>query len=173
MRPRIKCISFDLWLTLIASHPESGKARARILARAFGVEPTEKFLGLVREVSLELDRRAEDTGSDFDCGDRIDLLCRRLNRAPLSAAERALLVRQCQSSIRRNRPTLINPDTVSHLQSLRDQGYKLALISNTGYPEAPVMREIVDGLGLGPLFDVMVFSSEVGAAKPSPTSRRG
>ncbi|WP_375504492.1 phosphoribosyltransferase family protein [uncultured Nostoc sp.] len=164
----IKCVSFDLWLTLIKPHSGSHHERVQILARAFGTEANEELSQLVYAVSKELDIRSEQTGTDYDCSARIDLLADKLGKTRFKQARRALLVRQCQSSIRRNQPSLIDSDIANILTSLREKGIKTALVSNTGYAEASVMREIVKNLGLAPLFDLMLFSSEMGIPKPSP-----
>ncbi len=166
---KIKVVAFDLWLTLIGPNSKSHMARAQILARAFGIEATEEFSQLVRSVSKELDIRSEETGKDFGCGDRIDLLAEKLGRPARKPAQRALLVSLCQSSIRKNQPHLLNPEDLETLRVLKEEkGMKLVLVSNTGYPEAPVMREVVENLGLAQYFDLMLFSSEMGVAKPSP-----
>ena len=164
----IRCVTFDLWLTLIKSNAQSHSERVRLLSNAFGVEPSGSFSQLVRDVSKELDVRSEQTGTDYDCGDRVDLLAEKLGMPPFLPSRRAMLVRQCQSSIRKHQPSLIDHAIIDVLTTLRGMGIKTALISNTGYPEAPVMRDIMKNLGLSPLFDLMLFSSEMGIAKPSP-----
>lgn len=60
--------------------------------------------------------------------------------------------------------THVSPGVVNTLRKLRDQGYKLALISNAStaevqaWPESPLQS----------LFDVSVFSCDVGMKKPDP-----
>lgn len=50
------------------------------------------------------------------------------------------------------------------LQTLRDQGLHLGMVSNFDYR----LYRILDGLGLGPYFDSVTISSEAGFAKPAP-----
>ncbi len=56
-------------------------------------------------------------------------------------------------------------DTLPALQALKEQGYRLGLISNL-WP-FPV-RVLFDELGLGAYFEHMIYSFEVGHAKPEP-----
>jgi HAD superfamily hydrolase (TIGR01509 family) len=54
------------------------------------------------------------------------------------------------------------------LGSLRARGIKTGLVANS-WPEPPrLLRADAEAFGLSPLLDVLVFSEEVGAAKPEP-----
>ncbi len=53
------------------------------------------------------------------------------------------------------------------LQALRDAGYRLGLISNTLMP-ATVIRMRLAEAGVLPLFEIAVFSAELGINKPDP-----
>jgi HAD superfamily hydrolase (TIGR01509 family) len=54
------------------------------------------------------------------------------------------------------------------LDSLRERGLKTGLVANSWPDPARLLRADAEAFGLAPLLDVMVFSEEVGAAKPSP-----
>lgn len=60
--------------------------------------------------------------------------------------------------------TQVSPVVVNTLRKLRDQGYKIALISNASTAEVQGWSESP----LQPLFDVAVFSCDVGMKKPDP-----
>lgn len=165
----IKAVCVDLWLTLIVPNPASHKARTKLLARAFGVPPTEAFGQTLRDVSRAFDLRSEASGEHFGCADRIAEVARLAGHPTLPATRVADLVAACQEGIRNNPPGLLDPDAVAVLKELRATGIKVALVSNTGYPEGAVMREIAERLGLAECFDAMLFSDEVGCAKPSPS----
>jgi len=61
----------------------------------------------------------------------------------------------------------VEPEVLAVLGQLRDEGYRMGLVSNVSLvPE--LMRADLDRLGLAPLLDAAVFSSEVGLRKPDP-----
>lgn len=62
-------------------------------------------------------------------------------------------------------PRDLVPDTVfPTLQTIRDAGLRLGLVSNRSNP----MNELVDELGLSPYFDIVLAAGEVGWYKPDP-----
>lgn len=81
---------------------------------------------------------------------------------PLARIEAA--TRQRQARFDYALTTQVAPDVINTLRKLRDQGYQIALISNAStaevqaWPDSP-LRE---------LFDVAVFSCDVGMKKPDP-----
>lgn len=54
------------------------------------------------------------------------------------------------------------------LSSLRSRGLKTGLVANCWPDPARLLRADVEAFGLGELFDVIVFSEEVGFRKPQP-----
>ena len=54
------------------------------------------------------------------------------------------------------------------LDSLHGRGVKTGLIANSWPEPARLLRADAESFGLAPLLDVMVFSEEVGVAKPEP-----
>jgi putative hydrolase of the HAD superfamily len=54
------------------------------------------------------------------------------------------------------------------LAALRGRGLKTALVANSWPDPARLLRGDVEAFGLGELFDVIVFSEEVGYRKPQP-----
>jgi putative hydrolase of the HAD superfamily len=55
------------------------------------------------------------------------------------------------------------------LAGLRDRGFRIGLISNTGRTPGYALREILNRLGLASSIDAMVFSNEHGVCKPQPS----
>lgn len=63
-------------------------------------------------------------------------------------------------------PPVINEGVLETLPVLADK-YKLAVICNTGATPGAILRELIKKDGLYDYFGVLVFSDEVGFAKPS------
>jgi putative hydrolase of the HAD superfamily len=61
----------------------------------------------------------------------------------------------------------VEREVLDLLSGLRDGGYLLGLVSNVSL-RPDLMREDLDRLGIGPLLDGSVFSSEIGTRKPDP-----
>lgn len=160
-------ISFDLWLTLIKPNPQSAEYRAKILAEFFGVRKDAPFARLMKDVSLELDGKSEKSGVNYSCLDRVNLLAQRLGLELPQESAGNEIVHLIQQGVRDFPPSLINPDTLDIFRTLVGRGIKLVLISNTGYPEAGTMRRVLSELGIDGFFSSMIFSSEVGYAKPN------
>ncbi len=60
---------------------------------------------------------------------------------------------------------LLEEDTISMLETLRDQGYRIGLISNAA--DDKDVQTLVDVHGLREFFDVVIVSAGVGIRKPS------
>jgi HAD superfamily hydrolase (TIGR01509 family) len=54
------------------------------------------------------------------------------------------------------------------LESLRSRGLKTGIVANSWPEPGRVLRADLDAFGLSQLFDVVVFSTDVGFAKPAP-----
>jgi putative hydrolase of the HAD superfamily len=59
------------------------------------------------------------------------------------------------------------PGAVETVTTLREQGYKLGLISNTIWPAELHLEDLAE-VGILPLLDHCVFSGEIGIWKPNP-----
>ncbi|WP_424358319.1 HAD family hydrolase [Methanocella sp. MCL-LM] len=63
------------------------------------------------------------------------------------------------------RPKLVD-GAADIINTLKEQGYRLGLISNTGRTPGRTMREVLSEYGLAGCFTAMTFSDEVGHIKP-------
>ena len=99
-------------------------------------------------------------------------------RAILAAVDRALPERVGSAVLRElvdvyARPALIVPPTVDDgaraaLETLRERGHTLALISNTMRTPGATLRKLLTHYGLLACFTHTTFSDEVGLRKPDP-----
>jgi putative hydrolase of the HAD superfamily len=60
----------------------------------------------------------------------------------------------------------VEAETIPTLQKLKQQGYRLAIISNAGDDED--VQTLIDNAGIRPYFDVIVSSAALGIRKPNP-----
>jgi HAD superfamily hydrolase (TIGR01509 family) len=65
-------------------------------------------------------------------------------------------------------PPTIDPGALKALSALREEGYTLAIVSNTMRTPGTTLRKLLEQLGLLRCFAHTVFSDEVGVRKPDP-----
>ena len=64
-------------------------------------------------------------------------------------------------------PTPIHPDAFDTLFQLKQRGFNLGLISNTGMTPGSTVQTYMEQLGILRFFDTLVFSDQVRLAKPA------
>ena len=67
-----------------------------------------------------------------------------------------------------DRPPDLNPGIADCLATLKRDGYKLGIISNTGRTWGRALIELQKMYGIWGTFDVLSFSDEIGVRKPHP-----
>jgi FMN phosphatase YigB (HAD superfamily)/phosphohistidine swiveling domain-containing protein len=156
-------VSFDFWLTLAT---EEGLARKTQRVAVIAAFLREKGLTMGGELLAQcLD--AEVSG---DARTPSSILQGKLAGIDLDLAqpaweELAILV----SEVTLECPPLPAAGAAELLGCLRASGYRLALICNTALTSGATMRELLLRWGWLGWFDELVFSDEVGIAKPDPS----
>jgi putative hydrolase of the HAD superfamily len=167
----IKHISFDLWLTLIKSHPEFKEKRAEFLKKEFN--PNANSISEIKEIVQETDK-----------------ICDRLNemsgrKVPVEAMYRRILLKlgynhelitddllykiklHVNDLFMNFQPIFLNNSILSMLRFFKKDGYNLSISSNTGYIEGNVLTATFSNLNIASYFEFCIFSDEIGASKPS------
>ncbi|MET8906507.1 HAD-IA family hydrolase [Micromonospora sp. NPDC004551] len=151
-------VIFDLFHTLV---PGGDPERDRVvgeMALMVGVEPA----ALVEAYHATW----RDRMTGWDAAETVRILARRLGGAPTeeqvarAAAHRRELARRLLGHVR--------PSTLAVLDALRADGHPIGLVSNATAETA----EAWPSTDLARRFDVAVFSSDVGLAKPDPAIYR-
>lgn len=164
----VRALSFDVNGTLIHS-PRLGEVYAEILSRHGVVVEADDAYRVARSVWQEFSctlRLGEDRFASHPNGARgwwyrfIDRVCEHLGSAPPSPFAKAELYQHFTGP----EPWDVYEEVPEVLESLRAGGLKMVVISNWD-DRLPVLLE---GLGLAPYFEIIVFSSGVGAEKPFP-----
>ena len=162
-------VSFDLWMTLLKSGGHSFKTARNLLLRdtmASSMEAGE-FDAMVRAVDRQADRIAEQRGTDVQFEERVNMVAKAAKRPALDAASLEAFYTTQSSMFAASPPVLLDPNTPAILDGL-SVGRDLAVISNTGFIKGREMRRALDQLGILGSFKYLIFSNEVGYAKPSP-----
>ena len=173
----VRAITVDFWGTLLFDPPSSDnryKARRlrdfeNILAGA-SVRVSSSALDRAYEASAVYLSRVWAKHRDVPVADHV--------RAILAGVDNALPARLPADVLAAlvdaySRPALLVPPAVDDgalkaLSVLREEGYTLAVVSNTMRTPGATLRKILEGFGLLRCFAHTVFSDEVGVRKPDP-----
>jgi len=164
----IKAIGFDLFNTLITAERKAlGEAMSK-LTRSLQLSglalEEEAFKRAHREAALRFIKETRKRGRETH------------NRFWISAAlqtqgfhippEDPRIARGVDAYFSAFLPNCnLIPGTTEMLEALKGP-YRLGLLSN--FTHAPAAREIIDGVGLSPFFEVVIISGELGYCKPHP-----
>ena len=165
---KIKAIGFDLFNTLVIAKPHIlGEAMRRLInsLRQSGLSlDHEQFKKNYQEAALKFIGKAQKDGRETH------------NRFWICAAlqSQGYDIFPDDARIAKAVDTYFSDfflychlisDTKEMLSTLRNV-YRLGLLTN--FTHGPAAREIIDTLGLGPFFDVVLISGELGYRKPHP-----
>lgn len=169
----VEAISFDIWRTLLRGNKAFSRHRLRLAFDRLGHSDVD--VELLFKAYIEADRfynnHSEHTGRDYGMSERLEMMFSALGIQ--SAVPEAAVIREIQAAVGQLRlrseymPTLTEPDLLETLAKLRDQGFILGMLSNTGIDNSQVMELVLKQLGMWDLFEVAVFSCDDGRAKPN------
>jgi putative hydrolase of the HAD superfamily len=173
---KIAAVTFDLWDTLTQERPGGTEKVARL--RINGIASILSNRGIVHDAD-ELESAYGETGEflemtwnkkrDMPVKDQVlfmlssvdDKLASKLVNKELEDIERIYA-----ESILHNPPMLL-PGASDALRSVKEKGYRIGLISNTGRTPGSVLRTMMGRMGIIEYFDVTTFSNETLMRKPS------
>ena len=171
---KIQCVTFDLWETLIFDEPENDEARGQMRYEGLQVVLADRGIKLALN---DLKQGYEESGP------RLQAVWNRNEEVPIIDQIRLIV------NLAAGRPVALDPswvqpleaayvdpilslppklstDAAGVLQSVRNRGYKIGLISNTGRSPGTALRRLLDTRGVLEFFDATVFSNEVKRRKP-------
>jgi putative hydrolase of the HAD superfamily len=168
----LEAVTFDFWSTLVdgSTTPERTAQRmARLQAALAGAghacTPEELGRAFQRAIA-RVDEAARETYRDVGPPGRWAVLAAELGvpqgLIPFEVVERAY------EDLTLAPPPDLMPHVRSAVWAMRQAGYRLAVICNTGMAGGRVLREVLTRYELLEFFQVTVFSNEFGYAKPDP-----
>jgi putative hydrolase of the HAD superfamily len=172
----LKAIAFDLWETLLTDTPELSRAQEglrlermerSLIARGFATEAHR-----IEEAYRKLWRRCHELywslDRDVPCRRQIELFLEALELDPATFDEEVLAeLEHAYAMAAVEIPPKIVDGATEVITTLKERGYRLGLISNTGRTPGYALRNVLENLGLAASIDVMLFSNEHGECKPS------
>ena len=171
---RTKCVTFDLWETLIFDEPDRDEVRGR-----------DRYEGLQRELAnrgIDLPMVAIKKGYDESAA-RFQEVWQRNDEVPIPDQIRVILELAAGRSMNVDpalmqflekayvdpifaTPPRLSVEAPKILHELRNRGYKIGLISNTGRSPGEALRKLLQTYDVLKFFDATVFSNEMKCRKP-------
>ena len=167
----IKHISFDLWLTLIKSHPEFKERRAKFLRKDFNPfgYSAKKIMEIVQSVDKVSDRLNEINGQKVPTEFMYRKIFQKLGYTwnSFTEDEYTEIKLKVNDLFMKYQPDFLNKSIRPMLQSLKDEGYSLSISSNTGFIEGNVIAATLQNLNIAEHFKFCIYSDEIKSSKPS------
>ena len=175
--PPLRALTVDLWNTLICEPQQHDRASTRIAAlhaalTAMGMPLDYATVQTAHTACGQQHAQLQATGRDCSAAAHVALFLAALgpeftHEDAFTPAQRQQLT-ETYGDAAINVPPMLMEGAVEVLAELRGMGLRLALISNTGRTPGRVLRLLMSEMGIADAFDTLIFSDEVGLAKPNP-----
>ena len=174
---QISAVTIDLWDTLLHDSPDGGSTRSALriqgiqeVLRQVGEEFPQNQMGGALQRCRDICWALQREGQDLSFSEQVRTFLQEMDGDLLRRIDGATvdLVAHRYADAFWSHPPRLDPEVPSTLAALRQKGYKLGLISNTGATPGHLFRGYLERLGIDTHFQVLTFSDEMGIAKPAP-----
>lgn len=163
--------SFDLWLTLIKSHPEFKTKRVELFSSFFNVDkPIEQVAETVKYYDNLCNTINEVTGGNINTFEiylmilgALDVDVKQLNKEKLNA-----FYAKSEDLFLEYRPVVIFENIHDFFEDIKNQGKTINILSNTGFIKGKTMRKFLIHENLDQYIDFHIYSDEINCSKPNP-----
>jgi len=163
--------SFDLWLTLIKSHPEFKSKRVELFSSFFNVDkPIEEVAKTVKYYDDLCNTINEVTGGNIDTFEIYLMILGALN-VDIKSLNREKLnefYNKSEELFLEYRPVVIFENIHDFFKDIKNQGKTINILSNTGFIKGATMRKFLIHENLDQYIDFHVYSDEMNCSKPNP-----
>ena len=114
-------------------------------------------------------RNIRDSGLDVDFREQVSIFVDHIESGLTDDLDQAVMddIAHIYADSFLTHPPPAHVDAIDVLQGVKDLGFRMGLISNTGMTPGFTFRQYMDERGLLEYFHTLVFSDEVQLAKPS------
>jgi len=172
----IKAVTFDLWQTLLLEDRDLGQRRAQLridgateALRDAGHRFSQEHLWEAYRSCANACNAIRSRERDISFAEQVEIFIEQirvgLSRELPQRAVKGIAEAYDQAFLRF--PSPLHADAKATLAELKEKGYALGLISNTGMTPGATFRVYMERVGILSFFDTLVFSDEVRLAKPS------
>jgi putative hydrolase of the HAD superfamily len=164
-------ISFDLWLTLIKSHPEFKNRRNLLYKEYFAIDkPIEEVTAVIRKFDLLTNSVNEKVGRNFDTFEIYYLILDGLSVDINTISRKQLeeFYTLTENLLLQYKPVLLHETIPAFLKQIHEHGITMNILSNTAFIKGSSLRKVLESYGIGEYFAFQAFSDETGYSKPAP-----
>jgi len=163
--------SFDLWLTLIKSHPEFKAKRVELFSSFFNIDkPIEEVTKVVKYYDDLCNSINEITGRNIDTYEIYLLILNSLNISVNHLDKERLneFYQKSEDLFLEYKPVVIFENIHDFLGEIKNQGKTINILSNTGFIKGTTMRKFLINENLDQYIDFHIYSDELNCSKPNP-----
>lgn len=163
--------SFDLWLTLIKSHPEFKAKRVELFSSFFNVEkPIVEVAKSVKYYDDLCNNINEVIGGNVDAFEIYLLILNSLNVDIKQLNQENLneFYQKSEDLFLEYKPVVIFDELHNFFDEIKNQGKTINILSNTGFIKGKTMRKFLMNEKLDQYIDFHIYSDEIKCSKPNP-----
>lgn len=163
--------SFDLWLTLIKSHPEFKAKRVELFSSFFNVnKPIEEVAKVVKYYDDLCNNINEVLGENIDTFEIYLLILGSLNIDLKQINKEKLndFYLKSEELFLEYKPVIIFENLHQFFDEIKNQGKTINVLSNTGFIKGKTMRKFLINENLDQYIDFHIYSDELNISKPNP-----
>lgn len=163
--------SFDLWLTLIKSHPEFKAKRVELFSSFFEVnKPIDEVARVVKYYDDLCNSINEVIGGNVDTFEiyllilnALEVDLKQLNKEKLNE-----FYQKSEDLFLQYKPVVIFENLHQFFDEIKNQGKTINILSNTGFIKGTTMRKFLINENLDQYIDFHIYSDELKISKPNP-----
>lgn len=163
--------SFDLWLTLIKSHPEFKTKRVELFTSFFTIDkPIDEVAKTVKYYDDLCNTINEITGGNIDTFEMyllilgsLDVDVKQLDKERLEE-----FYLKSEELFLEYKPVVIFENIKEFFDQIKNEGKTVNILSNTGFIKGRTMRKFLIQEELDQYIDFHIYSDEINISKPNP-----
>ena len=164
-----KHFSFDMWLTLIRSHPEFKNIRDQWIHHYFDIPiPLTELKTLIRKIDVEANTQSEQTGIHISQKDLFFSIIRQAGVLLDDNYNWNPFLKDLEELFLCYMPQLIDPNISLFFEKIRSKDKGISLLSNTAFITGNTLHKVLVHYNLAHYFDFELYSDEIGYSKPNP-----
>ncbi len=166
---KYKHISFDLWLTLIKSHPEFKPKRNLLFRDYFAInKPIDAVSAVIRKFDVLTNSINEKVCRNFNTYEIYYLILDALDVDinTVTATHLDGFYKATEDLLMQYKPVLLYPEIPELFRQLHSEGKTMNILSNTAFIKGSSLKKVLTSHGLEEYFAFQGYSDETGYSKP-------